>query len=90
MDTGRRILIAGLEPVMRHVRKTLASDYVTISAEYMEGAKRLLEEERPDCVVVGYHFDQLRAFRLIRYIRADAKLEVPIILVRPELQLRRE
>lgn len=79
----RRVLLAGLRPLMRDVQEALAADFATVSAEDTSEAQRQLEEEAPpDCVVIAYHFDQLQAVRLIRYIRGQAKFaDLPIILV---------
>jgi PleD family two-component response regulator len=78
-----RVLIAGLVPVMRAVQQALAADTETLSAESYDHAQRLLNEERPDAVVVAYHFDEIRPVRLIRYMREDPKFaKMPILLVR--------
>jgi CheY-like chemotaxis protein len=67
---------------MRDVRQVLDVHFETISAESLQEAQRRLHQERPDCVVVAYHFDEIQAFRFIRYIRDDARFdEVAIILV---------
>lgn len=82
MGSPRRALIAGLTPLMRHVQETLAGEFLTISAQTLEEAQRQLEEFKPDCVVLAYHFDKMEAFRFIRDVREHPQFaEIPIILV---------
>jgi CheY-like chemotaxis protein len=83
MDRSQpRVLIAGLPPLMRDVRESLAADFAIISARDLPEAERRLKEDHPDCVVVAYHFDQMQAIRLIRFIRGEPDLaRLPIVLV---------
>ena len=67
---------------MRDVRDALIADFAMISAKDLAEAERRLKEDRPDCVVVAYHFDQMQAIRLIRYVREEPDLaRLPIMLV---------
>jgi CheY-like chemotaxis protein len=67
---------------MRGVRDALIADFAMISAKDLAEAERRLKEDRPDCVVVAYHFDQMQAIRLIRYVREEPDLaRLPIMLV---------
>jgi len=78
-----RIVIAGLAPVMRGIQDTLAANAETCSAESYEDAERLLHEKDPNGLLIAYHFDEIRPYRFIRYVRHDPQFDnVPILLVR--------
>lgn len=54
---------------MRSVREAWAVDSVIVSVENLNEAQQRLHDERLDCVVVAYHFDEVQAIRLISYLR---------------------
>jgi PleD family two-component response regulator len=84
------ILIADVPASIRHLAAALKDGVVIIAAESWGEAVSAFHEEAPDAIVVSYHFDQLRPFRLIQYVRAQGG-HVPIILVRAlALHLRAE
>jgi CheY-like chemotaxis protein len=67
---------------MREVKESLAAYFSPVLAPDLPEAERRLKEERPDCVVVAYHFEQMQAIRLIRYVRGESELsDLPIVLV---------
>ena len=83
MDSHHTVLIAGLEPLMAEVRRVLAQHLVVFSAETLAQAQARLAIDPPDCVVLAYHFDDIRPFRLIHHIRDNRALNgLPITLVR--------
>ena len=83
MDSRRSVLLAGLVPLMAEVRRVLEAHFVVFPAENLPQAQRRLVDDKPDCVVVAYHFDEIRLFRLTRHIRAHRVFDhVVITLVR--------
>jgi PleD family two-component response regulator len=79
----RVLLAAGIAVAMRDLHAALRNDVRSIAAESYDDALRLLHEKPPNLIVVAYHFDEVRPFRLIRYVRDDPRFDsVPIVLVR--------
>ena len=68
---------------MRELCSALAADALIVPAQSLDEAERQLQEAPPDAVVVAYHFDELRPFRLIRHVREQRECaDLPILLVR--------
>ena len=77
-----RVLLLGNVQVLQDVEAALHGFDLRIAETY-DGALAALEADAPDAIVLAYHFDQLRPFRLIQHVRGHAELgEVPIIMVR--------
>lgn len=78
-----RILVAAAPAAIPNLREALGPHVEMVPAVTLEEALLAFREETPRLVVVGYHFDALRPFRIIRRVRAEASgARVPIVLVR--------
>ena len=78
----RRVLLLGNAALLQDVEAALHGFDVRVAETY-DGALAALEASAPDAIVLAYHFDQLRPFRLIQHVRGHEMLaEVPIIMVR--------
>ncbi len=78
-----RVLIADTELGAPLLAKLLGDPFDTRTQTTWDGAVRLLQEQKPSIVVVGYHFDETRPYRLIRYVHEQAATrELPVLLVR--------
>lgn len=77
------VLIADMKVGSSAVGRVFDGAARVVTAESNEEAERLFFATRPDAVLIGYHFDGLRPYRLIRSLR-DSELgaHVPIVLVR--------
>ncbi len=76
------VLVLGRAATMREI-EALFPDLDVNGAETLEAAIGAIEFRRPDLILVAYHFDGLRPFRLIQHVRGDDALaQVPILLVR--------
>lgn len=76
------MLIAGIAPAAADLRDILSTRFSVDIATTLEAAQRLLETGSPyDVLVVGYHFDGFRPYRLIQSVAADHP-EIRIVLVR--------
>ena len=81
-EEQKRVLLAGLPPLMADVKDALSPDFTTLFAHDLREAERRLAEDHPDCVVVAYHFDYMQAIRLVRYVREQSRFsDLPIFLV---------
>ena len=77
-----RVLLLGSVPVLQDVKDALEGLSVRIAETY-DAALAELEAHAPEAIVLAYHFDQLRPFRLVQHVRGHDELSgLPIILVR--------
>ena len=81
MVRSQRILVVDDEPaIVRLVRATLQADgFVVVSAGRGEEALPLLEEERPDLVILDLMMPGMDGFETLRRIRQRSK--VPVIML---------
>lgn len=75
------MLIAGIAPGAGALRDELASEFHVDVASTFDQAMSLMKTASPSVLIVGYHFDQFRPYRLIQYVTAEYP-QTPIILVR--------
>ena len=75
-----RILIAESAAGIRFAQTALRDQVEFVGAENFDAAVARFDAARPDLVVVGYHFDELRPFRFIRHVRSHGR-PPPIILI---------
>lgn len=76
-----RVLVAALPSTGAWIRDALAAQADVGFAESLESAMSAFRAQRPDLVIVGYHFDHARPYRMIQAVREDSAA-VPILLVR--------
>jgi hypothetical protein len=79
----RTILVAAGLKTTAELRQLFGDRATFVIAHTYEDSVRLFDAEQPRAVMVGYHFDLGRPYRLVRYVRSKASAhEVPIVLVR--------
>lgn len=76
-----RVLVAALPGTAAWIRGAIDRDAEVSVADRFDTALRAFAEQRPDAVIVGYHFDEARPYRLIQAIRAGDRA-VPLLMVR--------
>jgi PleD family two-component response regulator len=82
-STAPRVLLADTPQALPLVARLLGDEFVVNRASTWQEALRCLETGQPQIAVIGYHFDDLRPYRLVQAIRAaDERGRVPVILVR--------
>ena len=78
-----RVLVADTPEALPLVSRLLGEDFLLTHATTVDEAERLLGEYDPDVVVVGYHFDNLRPYRLLQTLKDDDRpMRVAALLVR--------
>jgi two-component system KDP operon response regulator KdpE len=84
MVRNQRILVVDDEPaIVRLVRATLQADgYAVVAAGRGEEALPLLEEERPDLVILDLMMPGMDGFETLRRIRQRSKLPVIMLTAR--------
>jgi hypothetical protein len=83
MSTASRcnVVLADTERAVHLVERFIGDEFSVLKATTWDGALRLIEEMKPHIVVVGYHFDEVRAHRLIQFLR-DLPRRIGIVVVR--------
>jgi len=76
-----RVLLAGIAPAVFEMRDMLAGEFCVEVATTLDEALRVVEAVSPQVLIVGYHFDQFRPYRLIQQVAADHP-DTRIVLVR--------
>ena len=77
-----RVLVAARGVATRELRAVLEDSVEVIEAGTLEEAVSRYQQEDPDLVVLGYHFDELRPYRFVRHVREDRRRPGrPIVLV---------
>jgi PleD family two-component response regulator len=84
MDPARPpVLIAAPRAVFGRLSRALADAVEVIGAETWEEAVDRLQEVDPQAIIVCYVFDEMRPFRLLRYLQQERlDRHVPTLLVR--------
>jgi PleD family two-component response regulator len=81
--TTPRVLLADTPQALPLVARLLGDEFAVSRASTCDEALRSLESDQPQVAVVGYHFDDLRPYRLVQAIRAaDERDRLPVVLVR--------
>ncbi len=82
-DHRPSILVADTARALPLMAKLLGEDSHIVKAPTYAQAVRCLRKKAFDAVVLGYHFDDMRPDRLLRYIRGEPALRgKPVVLVR--------
>ena len=82
-STTPRVLLADTPQALPLVARLLGEEFAVSRASTWEQAVRCLETSQPQVAVIGYHFDDLRPYRLVQAIRAaDERGRVPVVFVR--------
>lgn len=82
-ESLRTVLVADSARATAELRRMFADHVHFVSAQTFEDAVRVLRSRPVHLVMIGYHFDELRPYRLIAYIRKESRSpQVPIVLVR--------
>lgn len=63
------------------MRRLLGDEFEVVTATSFEEAVEALDY-RVDVIVLGYHFDEMRPYRLLRYLRDDRPMSARVLLVR--------
>ena len=83
---GRKIftvLLADTPAGLRELAPVIDGAARVLTAETYEQAMQRCMDDRPDAVLVGYHFDEVRPYRLIQELKEQACAKgIPVILVR--------
>jgi len=85
MTTSRVcVLIADLPVVASSLRQTLPLDQVDVFEAYtFDEATRLAERRYPKICIIGYHFDEMRPYRLVQHVRGmDWATDAHILVIR--------
>ena len=78
-----RILLAVMPESAAIVEKCLGSAYEYCWTTSEQAAEAALLVQKPDLVIVGYHFDSLHPYRLIQHVRGSpGTARLPILLLR--------
>ncbi len=78
-----RVLVADTARALPLMAKLLGEGWRVLPAPTYAHAVRCLRKSAFDAVIVGYHFDDMRPDRLLRYIRGEPSLRSkPVVLVR--------
>lgn len=78
-----KMLVAAGHKTAAELRQLFGEGVTVLAAYTYEDGARLFDREHPQVVMVGYHFDLGRPYRLVRHVRGKATpREVPIVLVR--------
>ena len=90
MATGRVcVLIADLPVVASALRETMPLDHVEVlEAHTFDEATQLAERRHPRICIIGYHFDEMRPYRLVQHVRGMDWASGADILVIRALPLR--
>lgn len=75
------VVVADLPLCLRAIKRLLQNHFRVVEASEYEAAVHAIREEAPNLVIVGYHFDELRPYRLIQHIRKDLANPPPILMV---------
>jgi response regulator RpfG family c-di-GMP phosphodiesterase len=82
-STRPRVTIADVEHALRAVTRLLGDDFEVCCASTWDEGLKCLEEQRPHVAVVGYHFDNVRADRFLRHVRARSNAsELGVVVIR--------
>jgi CheY-like chemotaxis protein len=79
--TTCNVLLADTDAAVHLVERLIGDGFGVLKATTWHDALRLIEQMKPHVVVVGYHFDEMRADRLIQFLR-DAPRRIGIVVVR--------
>jgi PleD family two-component response regulator len=83
MSTRPRVLLADTPQALPLVARLLGDEFAISGASTWDEALRCLETNPPQVAVIGYHFDDLRPYRLVQAIREVGERDrVPVVLVR--------
>ena len=90
MATGRVcVLIADLPVVASALRQTLPLDHVEVlEAHTFDEATQVAERRHPRICIIGYHFNEMRPYRLVQHVRGMEWATGADILVIRALPLR--
>ena len=81
--TTPRVLLADSPQALPLVARLLGDEFAVTRASTWDEAVQSLQADQPQVAVVGYHFDDLRPYRLVQAIRAAGDGgRVPVVLVR--------
>jgi DNA-binding response OmpR family regulator len=81
--TRPRVTIADVEHALGVVTRLLGEEFDVCCASTWDEGLKCLEEQRPHVAVVGYHFDNVRADRFVRHLRAHSGAsELGVVVVR--------
>jgi hypothetical protein len=65
------------------VTRLLGDEFDVCCASTWDDGVKCLEEQRPHVAVVGYHFDNVRADRFLRHVRANSNAgELGVVVIR--------
>ncbi|HZQ74695.1 MAG TPA: hypothetical protein VFB08_17395 [Burkholderiales bacterium] len=82
-DTRPSLLIADTPGALRLLEPIFRDEAALVCAATHDEALQRCRERRPDALLVGYHFDELRPYRLIREVRSQPFADgVRVVLVR--------
>jgi len=76
------ILLADTREALRQIRRLLGDSSTLFNAETWEEALTHMSERSFDLIIVGYHFDTMRPYRLIAYIAREVSNPPPVVVVR--------
>lgn len=81
--TRPRVTIADVEHALRMVTRLLGDEFDVCCASTWDEGLKCLEDQRPHVAVVGYHFDNVRADRFVRHVRAQSNAsELGVVVIR--------
>ena len=77
------MLVADTEQALPLVSRLLGDDFELCTASDWDGAMRCIETQHPHVVIVGYHFEGMRAYRFVQQVRAlENSQHLGLLLVR--------
>ncbi len=86
MEQRPRILVVDTAVAGPLVARLLDAEFHVITVDTWNEAVQCLHDDRPDALIVGYHFDGMRAYRFINHVRHDPAGErLGILVVRGSL-----
>jgi PleD family two-component response regulator len=78
----RHVLVAATPQSSKEIDQALRGLVHFEITNTWEDATSHLDAGRFDLVIVGYHFDELRPFRFIQYVKSDARhRNIPVLLI---------
>jgi PleD family two-component response regulator len=80
-DAARVVLVADTAQALPLVARLLGDEFEIRGATTWDDAVRCLGE-RPHVAIVGYHFDGMRAYRLVQKIREEDDACLGVVVIR--------
>jgi len=82
-STTPRVLLADTPQALPLVTRLLGDEFAVSLASTWDEALRSLQSDEPQVAIIGYHFDDVRPYRLLQTIRDEGDASrVAVILVR--------